>query len=53
LAASFRDAHRSGVLSDGQIADVDACLLPVSESLVLGEALDGNLYWDILVPAAG
>lgn len=51
MAASFRDAHRGGVLSDGQIADVDACLLPVSESLVPGEALDGNLYWDILVPA--
>ena len=51
MAASFRDAHRSGVLTESQVANVDACLLPVSESLVPGDALDRNLYWDILVPA--
>jgi hypothetical protein len=51
MSASFYDAHRRGEVSEGQVACVDACLLPVSESLVPGERVDGNLYWDILVPA--
>lgn len=51
MAASFLDAHRTGLLRDSQVAEVDACLLPVSESLVPGDAVDGNLWWDVLVPA--
>lgn len=51
MAASFLDAHRSGILRDSQVADVDACLLPVSESLVPGDAVDGSMWWDVLVPA--
>lgn len=51
MAASFLDAHRSGLLRDAQVADVDACLLPISESLVPGDATTGNLWWDVLVPA--
>lgn len=51
MAASFQDAHRQGLLSDSQVADVDACLLRVSESLVPSEAVEGNMWWDILVPA--
>jgi hypothetical protein len=51
MAASFLDAHRGGTLRDSQIADVDAHLLPISESLVPGDGHDGNLWWDILVPA--
>lgn len=51
MAASFLDAHRNGILRDSQVADVDACLLPVSESLVPGDAVDGNLWWHVLVPA--
>lgn len=51
MAASFLDAHRNGLLRDSQVADVDACLLPVSESLVPGDAVDGNLWWNVLVPA--
>lgn len=51
MAASFQDAHRQGQLRDSQVADVDVCLLPVSESLVPGEAIEGNMWWDILVPA--
>lgn len=51
MAASFLDAHRGGILSDGQVADVDACLLPVSESLVPGDTVHGNMYWDVLVPS--
>lgn len=53
MAASFLDAHRSSLLRDSQVAEVDACLLPISESLVPGDALDGNLWWDVLVPAMG
>ena len=53
MSASFLDAHRSGLLRDSQVADVDACLLPISESLVPGDALDGNMWWDVLVPAMG
>ena len=33
-AASFLDAHRSGLLQDSQVADVDACLLPIEAGLV-------------------
>lgn len=51
MAASFQDAHRKGELRDSQVAEVDACLLPVSESLVPGECISGNMWWDILVPA--
>lgn len=51
MSASFQDAHRSGLLRDSQVAAVEACLLPVSESLVPGEFIDGNMWWDILVPA--
>lgn len=49
--ASFQDAHRQGLLRDSQVADVDVCLLPVSESLVPGEAVEGSMWRDILVPA--
>jgi hypothetical protein len=52
MAVSFQDAHRQGQLRDSQVADVDVCLLPVSESLVPGEAVEGNMWWDILVPAS-
>jgi len=52
MAASFQDAHRRGLLRDSQVAEVDACLLPISESLVPGDVVDGNLWWDILVPAS-
>lgn len=51
MAASFLDAHRNGLLRDSQVADVNACLLPISESLVPGDAVDGNLWWDVLVPS--
>jgi len=51
MSASFLDAHRSGQLRDSQVADVDVCLLPVSESLVPGDAVEGNMWWDVLVPA--
>jgi hypothetical protein len=51
MSASFHDAHRRGQLRDSQIAEVDACLLPVTESLVPGESVEGNMWWDILVPA--
>jgi hypothetical protein len=51
MAASFLDAHRTGRLSDSQVAEVDVCLLPISESLVPGEAVDGNMWWDVLVPS--
>lgn len=51
MAASFLNAHRSGLLRDSQVAEVDACLLPISESLVPGDAVDGNMWWEVLVPA--
>lgn len=51
MAASFQDAHRKGELRDSQVAEVDASLLPISVSLVPGERVDGNMWWDILVPA--
>lgn len=51
MAASFQDAHRRGQITEGQVCEVEACLLPVSESLVPGEVVDGNLWWDVLLPA--
>lgn len=52
MSASFQDAHRTGRLTDSQVAEVDVCLLPISVSLVPGDAIDGNLYWDVLLPAS-
>lgn len=52
MAASFQDAHRRGLLRDSQLSDVDVCLLPVSESLVPGERIEGSLWWDVLFPAS-
>lgn len=52
MAASFQQFHRDGLLSDSQVGDVDACLLPLTDSLVPGELVEGNMYWNILVPAA-
>jgi hypothetical protein len=51
MAASFLDAHRAGILRDSQIAEVDACLLPISASLVPGDPVEGNMWWEVLVPA--
>lgn len=51
MAASFLEAQRKGLLRDSQVAEVDACLLPISESLVPGDTVDGNMWWDVLVPA--
>lgn len=51
MAASFMSAYREGSLRDAQVGDVDVCLLPVSPSLVPGEVHEGNLWWDVLVPA--
>lgn len=53
MAASFQEAYRRGLVRDSQVAEVEACLLPVSESLVAGEVVEGNLWWDVLVPAQG
>ena len=50
MAKSFEEARRYGGMTPAQLADIDACLLPISESLVPGEAMDANLYWDILHP---
>jgi hypothetical protein len=51
MAASFLDAQRTGQLTDSQVAEVDVCLLPISESLVPGDAIDGNMWWDVLLPS--
>jgi len=52
MAASFQQAHRDGLLRDSQIGDVDVCLLPLSDSLIPGESVEGNMWWDILIPSS-
>jgi hypothetical protein len=42
MAASFQDAHRRGQVTESQVCEVEACLLPVSESLVPGDLVEGN-----------
>ncbi|WP_288379008.1 hypothetical protein [uncultured Massilia sp.] len=51
MSASFMDANRGGLLRDSQVASVDVCLLPISKSLVPGDPVDGNMWWDVVVPA--
>lgn len=51
MAASSQDAHRRGQVTEGQVCEVEACLLPVSASLVPGELVEGNLWWDVRLPA--
>lgn len=51
MVRSFEDAHATGLLRDGQAGDIDLVLLPVDKSLVAGELVTVNLYWDALCPA--
>ena len=51
MAATFRDALRQGALTEMQAAEVDVCLLPVTESLVASERTAGNLWWDVILPS--
>lgn len=51
MASSFQEAYRVGLISEGQVAEVDACLMPVSESLVCGEVIEGNMWWHVLLPS--
>lgn len=51
LASSFQQAYRLGTLREAQLQMVNVSLLPVSQSLVAGEKMDGNLWADVMLPA--
>lgn len=48
IAASFEEALRLGEIRYGQIAEVDVCVLAISESLTPGERIDANLWFDLI-----
>jgi hypothetical protein len=50
MAASFAESHRLQIASEMCLACVDVCMLPVSPSLVPGEAVEGNMWWDVIQP---
>jgi hypothetical protein len=52
MAASFQEAHRMLTATEMCLAAVDVSVLPVSPGLVPGEAVAGNLWWDVLQPHA-
>ncbi|MBV8618019.1 MAG: hypothetical protein JOY84_04075 [Curvibacter sp.] len=51
MSASFLEAYRDGRITEAQLQAVNVCLLPVSRSLVPGETEEGNLWFDVLLPA--
>lgn len=51
MIASFKEAHRNGLLRDSQLGEVNMCLLPITPSLVPQERIDFNLYWEVIVGA--
>jgi hypothetical protein len=48
MTASFEGAYRRGEVRCNQLAEVDARLLPISQSLIPGKRMDANLWWDLL-----
>ncbi len=52
MASSFQEAYRLHIVSELALACVDVAVLPISPSLVPGEAATGNLWWDIMQPYA-
>lgn len=50
MAASFKEAHRMLTANEMCLASVDVSVLPVSPSLVPGEPVTGNLWWDVMQP---
>jgi len=51
IAASFHQAYRNESIREAQLQMVNVCLLPVSQSLVPGEPVHGNLWFDVMLPA--
>lgn len=52
MASSFQEAHRLRIASESCLSQVDVVVLPVSPSLVPGETISGNLWWDVMQPYA-
>ena len=50
IAASFQKAFWSQTIREAQLQLVNVCVLPVSRSLVPGEKVDGNLWFDVMLP---
>jgi hypothetical protein len=50
MAATFQESHRLQIVSEACLASVDVAVLPVSASLVPGETVTGNLWWDVIQP---
>ena len=50
MAATFQEAHRLQIASELCLASVDVAVLPTSPSLVPGEIVSGNLWWDVMQP---
>ncbi|MFZ6674800.1 hypothetical protein [Undibacterium sp. Xuan67W] len=44
MAQSVDDTRRYGGMTESQLAEVDVCLLTLTDSLVPGDVFDGNLY---------
>lgn len=51
IAASFQQAFRNHTIREAQLQMVNVSVLPVSHSLVPGERVDGNLWFDVMLPA--
>ena len=50
IAGTFQEAHRMQTAPEGALAAVDVAVLPISPSLVPGELVCGNLWWDVMQP---
>lgn len=51
MAASFQKAYADRTIREGQLQMINVSLLPISRSLVPSERVDGNLWFDVILPA--
>lgn len=51
ISGTFQQAYRAGSLREAQLQMVNVSLMPISRSLVPDEAVDGNLWFDIMLPS--
>lgn len=48
ISRSFTDAYQTGDVIESQLASVEISLLPVDKSLIAGECITGNLWYDVI-----
>lgn len=48
ISRSFVESYQTGEIGESQLGHIEITLLPVDKSLVAGESITGNLWYDII-----